>query len=183
MSNKELESLILRIADPKGNKVKGRLPHADNMAQTLKSRIKNRQEKNLNTVLNLAHRPAAKTNGHKSVREKEPSGRAPMLAPYAGKRFELQKVYKGKTYKASVLADGTVVYDGQRFSSPSQAAAIAIGRPVNGWWFWRYKNDAGVWVKLDSLRQAPVDLPSNPKSTSSPARRSLGAGGFTGSTT
>ncbi len=150
---KELESLILRIADPKGNKVKGRLPNADNMSQTLKSRIKNRQEKSLNIVLNLSHRPSAGKPVHKSIREKKISGRPPTLAPYAGKRFELQKVYKGKTYMASVLTDGTVVYNGQRFSSPSLAAATAIGRAVNGWWFWRYKNDEGKWVKLDALRK------------------------------
>lgn len=150
---KELESLILRIADPKGNKVKGRLPNADNMAQTLKRRIKNRQEKNLNVVLNLSHKPSAKKVPRKSVVKKKAVGRTPTLAPYAGKRFALQKVYKGKTYKASVLSDGTVVYNGQRFSSPSLAAYAVVGRPTNGWWFWRYKNADGEWVKLDTLRK------------------------------
>lgn len=149
---KELESLILRIADPRGNRVKGRLPNADNMAHLLKRKIKRQQEHSLNTVLNLSHKPAKKKAVRKAAARKNTGGRTPTLAPYAGKGFALQKVYKGKTLKASVLTDGTVVFNGRRYSSPSLAAATAIGRAANGWGFWRYKNDAGKWVKLDTLR-------------------------------
>ena len=151
---KELESLILRIADPKGNKVKGRLPHADNMQQRLKGKIKKRQENNLNAVLNVSRTPAKKKVAHKktpliSIRK----GDSPILAPYAGKRFVLQKVYKGNTYKANVLVNGTVSYDGKRYNSPSTAASAVTGRPMNGWTFWSFKNPAGEWVKLNTLRK------------------------------
>jgi len=149
---KELEALILRIADPKGNKVKGRLPHADNMAHRLKSRIKTRQETNLNAVLNLSRKPAVKKAPKTTVVEK-PSGRKPILAPYAGKPVALQRVYKGTVYKASVLADGTIRYAGKCFNSPSLAAFAITDRPSNGWTFWKIKNLAGVWVPLDTLRK------------------------------
>ncbi len=48
---KELESLLLRIADPKGNKTRGRLKHADNLKKSLQEMIENEQSKQLEIVL------------------------------------------------------------------------------------------------------------------------------------
>jgi hypothetical protein len=152
---KELEALILRIADPKGNSVKGRMPHAENMTYLLKSHIKQRQGIALNSVLNLSEKPVRKKTIREIVKEKssETEGRQPSLAPYAGKRFELKRVYKEKTYKAFVLADGTIRYAEKIYGSPSLAAVAVTGRPINGWTFWQFKNASGNWIKLDALRK------------------------------
>jgi hypothetical protein len=152
---KELESLILRIADPKGNKVKGRMPHAENMTDLLKSHIKQRQDKDLNSVLNLSGKPTRKKAALKTIKKNasETEGRQPSLAPYAGKKFELKRVYKDKAYKAFVLADGTIRYAGKIYGSPSLAAVAVANRPVNGWTFWRFKDASGKWVDLDTLRK------------------------------
>jgi len=151
---KELESLILRIADPKGNRVKGRMPHAENMMPFLRAHIKARQDDDLNSVLNLT-RKLEKASARKA-RKKKPAktgGRQPTLAPYVKKGFELRKVYKGKTYKAFVLADGTVRYDGEIYTSPSHAAVAVTKLSRNGWSFWSYKAASGKWVKLNTLRK------------------------------
>ncbi|MGD9875000.1 MAG: DUF2924 domain-containing protein [Kiritimatiellia bacterium] len=151
---KELESLILRIADPKGNRVKGRMPHAENMMPRLRAHIKERQIDDLSSVLNLTRKnkkaPARKIRGKKPAKT---AGRQPTLAPYVTKGFELRKVYKGKTYKAFVLADGTVRYDGKIYTSPSHAAVAVTKLSRNGWSFWRFKNASGQWVKLNTLRK------------------------------
>lgn len=149
---KELESLILRMADPKGNSVKGRMPHAENMTHLLKCHIKKRQDIDLNSVLNLSFNPRVKKVPKKAVLKKSHVFRL-KLSAYAGKRFALQAVYKKKLYKASILTDGTIIYNGRRFTSPSMAASTVIGRPTNGWTFWSLKNPAGIWVSLDTLRK------------------------------
>lgn len=151
---KELESLILRMVDPKGNKVKGRLPHAENMSRRLKGKIKSRQESDLNSVLNISGQARTGRSVHQKKAHKPVSKiGAPPLAPYTKKRFMLRAEYKKKSYKAFVLADGSVNYADQSFNSPSTAASAVTGRPMNGWTFWKYKNPAGKWVKLDGLRR------------------------------
>lgn len=152
---KELESLILRIADPKGNSVKGRMQHAENMTHLLKAHIKQRQDIALNSVLNLSGKLALKKAAFRTVKKKasETEGRQPSLLPYAGNRFELKRVYKDKTYKAFVLADGTIRYAGKIYGSPSLAAVAVANRPVNGWTFWRFKDASGKWVDLNTLRK------------------------------
>lgn len=151
---KELESLILHIADPKGNKVTGRMPHAENMMHKLKNQIKQRQDTDLNSVLNLSCKPIRKKVVRKAPKKKGSNGkgRQPSLAPYAGNGFALQKVYKNKTYKAVVSADGTIHYVDKTYNSPSDAASTVRNRPTNGWTFWCFKDASGRWVKLDSLR-------------------------------
>jgi len=48
---KELESLILRIADPKGNAMRGRLKNADNLKNELQAKIKRSQLAQLSALL------------------------------------------------------------------------------------------------------------------------------------
>jgi predicted type IV restriction endonuclease len=79
--------------------------------------------------------------------------------------LRLTKRYKGVDLEALVQGDGSVVYDGQPFDSPSTAAGMArksvIGAPegraypqTNGWVFWRFRDpDTGEFLKLDALRQ------------------------------
>lgn len=151
---KELESLILRIADPKGNRVKGRMPHAENLMPRLRAHIKERQIDDLSSVLNLIRK--IKKAPARKVRRKKPAkteGRQPTLAPYVTKGFELKRNYKGKVYKAHVLADGTIRYGGKLYNSPSSAAVAIVKRSEDGWWFWHYKDASGKWVKLNTLRK------------------------------
>jgi hypothetical protein len=145
---KELESLILRIADPKGNATKGRLPRAENLKAELKSKIKNAQSNELVDILNV------KSARRKKARTKTPvtGKRSPTMAPFVSSSFRIRATYKGKTFTARVRADGRINYNGTLYSSPSQAGKAVRGRPTNGWTFWYY-GDAGKWVKLKEMRK------------------------------
>ncbi len=63
--------------------------------------------------------------------------------------LKLEKEYKGRHLEAEVQQDGTIVFDGEAYTSLSLAAAFArksiIGAPAgrkypqtNGWVFWKY---------------------------------------------
>lgn len=69
----------------------------------------------------------------------------------------IQAKYKDQVFQAQLLnIDGTVVYDGHEYATPTSAAK-ATGIPwkeVNGWDFWRYKtSDSGSWNKIGELRK------------------------------
>ncbi|MFA5688929.1 MAG: hypothetical protein WC959_07260 [Kiritimatiellales bacterium] len=154
---KELESLILRIADPKGNSVKGRMPHAEKLNKRLNSEMKKRQDKIRTAMLNpfckkKTAEKKVKRNGSAVRRKKE--NNIPALSGYVENSFLLRKTYKGKTYEAVVFADGTIQYGGKIYNSPSSAAMAVVNHPVNGWTFWSFKNKSSKWVTLDLLRKS-----------------------------
>jgi len=75
---------------------------------------------------------------------------------------KLRTRYRGKEFHA-IIDDGRVVWDGQRYSSLSQAAVAVIHstgsrRPTeNGWRFWEYFNEqSGEWEPLGDLRADPL---------------------------
>ena len=49
----------------------------------------------------------------------------------------------GEAVEAILLADGSIEYQGEVFTSPSGAGKAALGRVVNGWWFWRAETEGG----------------------------------------
>lgn len=48
---------------------------------------------------------------------------------------EFRATYKGQLY-TGVVAEGALVVQSKRFTSPSSAAVSITGNPVNGWRFW-----------------------------------------------
>jgi len=150
---KEIESLMLRIADPTGNATKGRLRHAENLKQELQNNIKKTQTEELNKLIGsrLSRKKTKKVSkkSKKSNAEKQVT-----LAPYVKQRFIIRATYKGNIYKARVRSNGLIYYDGKLFSSPSQAGrAVIKSRTPNGWNFWNYKNKKGEWMRLNNLRK------------------------------
>lgn len=81
---RELESLILRVADPRGNVTQGRLRRAENLHASLVEKVKRTQKKQLED-LGLSRRggrKARKQQGKaKSTRRPGAAGREPALAP------------------------------------------------------------------------------------------------------
>jgi len=145
---KELESLILRISDPKGNKTRGRLKRAENLRANLDRKIRQEQDRQRDRVMGT--KSVAKSK--KKPKTKKTKGQ-PTLAPYVNKRMKIQRKYKGKIYKATVRSDGTVNFNDNIYNSPSMAGHAIIHRACNGWHFWRYKNKKDKWVRLDELRK------------------------------
>jgi hypothetical protein len=69
----------------------------------------------------------------------------------AGTQFRTK--YKGEEYLARV-EDGALVYNGERFDSPSSAGFAVTRNPINGWTFWEYREPDGTWRLMDYRRKA-----------------------------
>lgn len=143
---KPIESLLLRIIDPKGNRVKGRLPGANDLKKTLNSMVANHQADERARLLGGVF-------ARNRLRKKTASARGSMvLAGSMSKRLALRANYKGEAFRASLRRDGHVSYGGMLYRSPTAAAKAVVGRAVNGWKFWHFRR-RNEWVPLGALRR------------------------------
>ncbi len=144
---KLLESLVLRIATPVGNRVQGKLGSSQNLTRTLRTKMSEADADKRAKLLGGAvarHRRRVKTRTHR--------GSLP-LAGLTRRRIPLRGRYKGQVHRASLLTNGKIRFDGKMFDSPSAAAEAARGRGTNGWHFWTYRNEKRHWVKLSEMRR------------------------------
>jgi predicted GIY-YIG superfamily endonuclease len=144
---KELESLILRVVKPKGNKQKGKFLKSEDIRRRFARDIRLRHHNELLSIL-----------GKEKVLQVEEGklakGKQAALANYIEGPIKLQAHYKGKTIKAHVRRNGSIGFKGKVYWSPSLAAAAACKRPTcNGWRFWQYERAPGDWVPLNELRK------------------------------
>ncbi|MBS0422358.1 MAG: DUF2924 domain-containing protein [Proteobacteria bacterium] len=67
---------------------------------------------------------------------------------------ELRATYKGQIHLARVDS-GALIYNDERFNSPSAAAMRITRNPVNGWTFWEYRLPGqSRWNALKDLRRS-----------------------------
>ncbi|OGP49971.1 MAG: hypothetical protein A2Y79_14755 [Deltaproteobacteria bacterium RBG_13_43_22] len=144
----ELETLILKIASPKGNKQSGNFINAQDLRPMLRKAVTKEQQKEL---IGLGLKKTNKVEIREVIEQK---GRKAVLAPYVTKRFEIRLRYKNKTYKAKVRKDGTILYEGKVYNSPSMAASAIKHRASNGWTDWKYERAPGDWLLIDNLRRS-----------------------------
>ena len=65
---------------------------------------------------------------------------------------ELRATYKGRTYSAKI-ENNQMLLEGQPMKSPSAAAGLITGTPVNGWRFWECKLPHETrWRRIDNHR-------------------------------
>jgi len=143
---KPIESLLLRIIDPKGNRVKGRLPGAYDLKRDLNRKVSEHQADERARLLGGAfakNRRRKKTASTKGTL---------VLAGSVERRLVLKAEYKGERYLATLRKDGHIFYQGTLYDSPTAAAKAVVGRAANGWHFWKYKTANG-WVQLSELRR------------------------------
>lgn len=138
----EIESLIVRIANPEGNRVMPRGKSSGQMLKELKSMIKERQREEFDEMFEVrsAKKRRAQNNHPKT------------LEGLVSKRAILYRAYKGKEYKTVLASKGTIRYANKTYTSPSGAAHAVVNRPVNGWYFWYIKDSNGDWVKLHKYK-------------------------------
>jgi hypothetical protein len=154
---RELESLVLCIANPKGNVLAGKFKKAKNLKRIIKSKIKE--------IMRLEQRDLLGEDDElvqKKI-EKTEQKNLGTLAPYATKRFHIRFRYKGKLYIANVRKNGSITFDfrsadykrfkGKKYRSPSGAGKAVTGRSCDGWRHWKYRNKKGQWVNLNMLRK------------------------------
>ena len=151
---KELESLIIRIAMPGGNRNRGKFARSQDLLRALRGNIAKRQADELDGLFR-GHIGTNRTrSGAVGPARSGRSQGTPMLARWIDGPMKLRRDYKGRRYSASVRRDGTIIVRGTagRFNSPSLAARAVVGRRVNGWTFWKYKAGPGNWAPLTQLR-------------------------------
>lgn len=144
---KPLESLLLRIALPKGNRVKGGLPGATDQRRKLIRAMRDHDSSRHAALLggNLVRR---------RVRKAASQGKGTLvLAGKLQRRIPLRANYKGKRHTASLRKDGFISIGQELFESPTAAARSITGRTVNGWQFWQYRKASKGWCPLAELRK------------------------------
>lgn len=143
---KELESLMLRVVKPRGNRQSGKFMASKNLRPELSNAIR-------------AHdmdRRARLLGGHQTRRRikakaaKDP--RKNILFGVFDKSIQLRGWYKGWEHRAQLRKDGRIRYDGEIYDTPSGAGRAARGRSTNGWSFWHYKRGSD-WVPLRNLKR------------------------------
>jgi len=149
---RELESLVLRIVKPSGNKQIGKFPRAENLRRRFAAMARQDARERLARVLGNEASSEDKSLGRAATKMKK---RAAIMAKYVESSTPLRGSHKGKIYKARIRRDGVIVFAGKRFTSPSMAARHALPRrrAVNGWWFWTYERAPGDWVQLKEMRR------------------------------
>jgi predicted GIY-YIG superfamily endonuclease len=145
---KEMESLLLRIVRPAGNKQIGKFVRCESLNKKLARDIKTIDREKIAAIFGVKRRAIA---GRDSADER------PVLAPYVHqiRRNRLRARYKGKLIRARVRQDGSITVrgaTGRKFNSPSMAAIHVLHRSANGWDFWQYERSPGEWVHLTRLR-------------------------------
>lgn len=151
---REIEAILLRIADPTGNYQKGKLKGSRNLRPTLKRIMTEDSRRVIKEILGQADKPVKRAKA-KTRRKKTTEGDRPLKDLLKGWQ-RIYATYKGKDYKAKVRPNGTIemIPGGQLYDSPSAAAnAILDKGQANGWLFWKYKAKSGKLVKLAGLRK------------------------------
>lgn len=147
---KELESLLLRVIQPKprGNKQSGRFLSSENLRRKFKKDIKQLQHHELQSL--IGGKEFFKTKTRRALAD---DSNGPELSRYLkGHGFQLRASHKGKTLKARVRRDGQIRFRSKLYKSPSAAGSSAIGHACNGWRFWKFERAPSDWVALSKLR-------------------------------
>ena len=150
---KELESLLLRIAYPAGNKQKGKLRRSANILPDLKKQTKKAALKEWEDLFEKKLKIKKASTTKKKSKSSIPRGAERPLKGYFPTGKVIYATYKGKDYKAWVRTNGSIRFDGTYYATPSGAGKAITKKAIDGWHFWKYKDKSGQLQKLDNLRK------------------------------
>lgn len=149
---REIEALLLRIANPPGAKQRGKLAQSRDMRKRIAQAIRRKQHSEVSSLFS-------------------PRSRAVKLAQKIGVDSDLVRLLpqgarirgnlKDKVFRATVRPNGTVRFKGVTYKSLSLAASAAIKRPTNGWWFWQIERGRRNWIRLTKIRKAGTPVYKN----------------------
>ncbi len=150
----DIETLLLRIARPKGNRRPGKFAHCEDLMERVKADVDQEFAHQRGSLFPSDAARPGRQRGAGRIRTGEPE-----LAQYVERmgqprRIRLANKRRG-VFWARVLPDGTVkVKGGARFKSPSSAGKTVLGRETcAGWDEWRYEKLPGDWRPLTDLRR------------------------------
>jgi hypothetical protein len=144
---REIEALLLRIANPPGAKQKGRLAQSKDMRRRITRAIREKQYHEVSSLFGRETTPVNAGDENESKLRK--------LLPQGAK---IRGTLKGKIFRARVRRSGDIRFNGKLYNSLSVAAAAALKRPTNGWWFWQVEKGRGNWVRLNRIKRAGTPL-------------------------
>ncbi len=168
---KELESLVLRIAAPRGNRVVGKFRASEDLSSKFRHGLMASLSRKVDEITDWAEtaaNPVAARAGLKAAATRRSGqevdeSRKAILASYTKKRFHIRLSHKGQQYIAHVRSNGTIVFSRESadwarlrksvYYSPSSAARAVVGHAVNGWAAWHFWSTKGELVPLDALRK------------------------------
>jgi len=155
---RDLESLAIRIAYPKGNKARGKFGGVPDLRKMLRRKMLHNARQEIDAMVGRALQPVDSVPFSRTFR-KPRKGRcdavhAPVLGGVLVDRT-LRMRYRGKEYRAWINRSGTIrlKHTGELFDSPSGAAKAIRKRESDGWYWWEFKNDHGEWHRLRDLRR------------------------------
>ncbi len=144
----EIESLLIRIANPKGNTKKYKIDKGGiSLLKQLVKIVKEKQKEELVSLFGIkkASRQAAKAA----------VGNGRSLNGLVSRKTALFRTYKGKEYKALLTPKGKIKIGSATFYSPTAAAKHVVKwSSVNGWRFWYIKDSDGSWTRLSDYRSS-----------------------------
>lgn len=155
---RELEALLIRIAQPRGNSVRGHFPHSENLLKRLNRDATQHDREVREKILGIKRKDKIRENTQKSNRSIRHHGTGHLvkaLDKIKWKSIPLVAHYKGSVYKARFLNNGAVRMGDNEYSSLSQAGEAVTGKiSCNGWRFWKAQNKNGDWVFVDEFRKS-----------------------------
>jgi hypothetical protein len=147
---RELEALLLRIADPTGNYIKGKLQGSRDLRPELRVMLTEDFRTSMDEILGMRKRIL------KKAKKKRRRAKAKPALPLLGLLRHGQGIYatyKSKNYNAVVYHSGIIRFNGRIYDSPSAAGKALRKKETNGWRFWKYKDENGNLVPLSNLRR------------------------------
>ena len=141
-----MESLLIRVTNPPGNRMKGKFSKSQPLKSILNELMKNFDADRRAGLIGGVAKRRQKSIAKKAVKTKSLKG-------IFNKRIRLKGIYKGEEYFATLRKDGTISYKNEIYNSPTGATKVIAKRMVSGWFFWRYKNDKNEWVRLNRVRK------------------------------
>jgi len=140
---KDIESLLIRIANPKGNQAKPKGYDTKELLSKLRAQVKKKQEEELTMLLGAKTRRPARRKQTKTKPK-----RTDLKRLGRGCR-RLKATHNGKEYRAELTPGGLIKLGEKTYSSATAAARDVIGGGrINGRRFWRIRDKNGEWISL-----------------------------------
>jgi hypothetical protein len=138
----EIETLLIRIANPRGNRAKPKGKAAGSLYKELKAMVIRKQKQEIEVLFGAKKAKVERVATH--------IGKA-TLKGIVKTKASLYKNYKGKDYKAVLETSGQIRLMGKNYSSATGAAKAITQGPVNGLVFWNIEDLNGDWIKLGTF--------------------------------
>ena len=145
---RELESLMVRVMQPKGNKQKGKFARSENLRRRFRRAMRLNAFAAIDELMGQTRVSPLQVPSARN-------GRDAVLSKFITHPMKIRARCRGKFVTARVRRDGLIRLNGKLYTSPSLAGKAARGgnAAVNGWFFWTYERAPGDWVLLNELRR------------------------------